>query len=118
MAIEIELDEITHDIKINGDISLVDSALQVKQNVKQALLLVYGEYFLGRQSGVPYYQQIFVKNPNPTIIDSIIKKTILSVEGVIKITSLNIQIDSANRELNVDFSALTRFGVISEVIEL
>ena len=88
----------------NGDLVLTQGADAVKQHVTQRLRMFTGEWFLNLSEGVPYFQNILVKNPNPDIVDSLIKDTILSTPGVDELLSFNLEYDAALRTLIVDFS--------------
>lgn len=88
----------------NGDLVLTTNSDAVKQHVTQRLRMFTGEWFLNLSEGVPYFQNILVKNPNPDIVDSLLKDTILSTPGVDELLSFNLDYDAALRTLIVDFS--------------
>jgi len=89
----------------NGDLVLNFGADAVKQHIGQRLKMFSGEWFLNLSEGVPYYQDILVKNPNPDIIDGIFKNVILSTPGVDELLTFNLNYDAALRTLSLDFSA-------------
>ena len=119
MSSDIALDKETHDLLIvKGDLLVVENGDYILQNVKQALLLVFGEWFLARTRGVPYMQQIFKKGFDPAVVNNAYTRAILSVEGVKKVISLDLDLDGSSRELTASFEALTTYGVIRETIEV
>lgn len=104
-------------LDINGDIDITDGKFSlttgvdaIAQRLKQRLGLFLGEWFLDKSRGLPYIQQILVKNPNPTVIDSIFKNEILSEVAVKELTSFELDLDEPTRLLTVNFSAKTDDG--------
>lgn len=114
--IDWKLDPLTHDIVIeNGDAVLIEDVegdpAQIEQHLKIKLWLFKGEWFLDTSVGVPYFEDILVKNPNIPNIESILKQKILSTPGVNEILEFSIAFDRQARNLTVDFKADTDFGV-------
>ena len=111
---DLKLDTTTHDLIIeNYDLVLVDGIDLVRQAIKQRLLLVLEEWFLDDTIGVPWYQYIFQKGADINRVKSILINTISGTEGVIKVTSLELNYNISNRNLTVDFSAQTNEGIIN-----
>ena len=77
--VDIRLDK-DGDIMVSpvGDISLTES---VRQAVLIRLRWIYQEWRLGPEMGFPWFEEIFVKNPNTVKIRSLIRDEILQVEG-------------------------------------
>ena len=118
MSSDLALDKATNDLLlVNGDLLVVSGGDYVLQNVKQAILLVFGEWFLARTRGVAYMQQIFKKGFDPSVVNNAFTRAILSVAGIKKIISLNLVLGS-DRELSVNFEALTIYGRIRETVEV
>ena len=111
---DLKLDTNNHDLIIeNYDLVLVDGIDLVRQAIKQRLLLVLEEWFLDDTIGVPWYQYIFQKGADINRVKSILINTISGTEGVIKVTSLELNYNINNRNLTVDFSAQTNEGIIN-----
>ena len=111
---DLKLDPTTHDLVIeNYDLVLVDGIDLVRQAIKQRLLLVLEEWFLDETVGVPWYQYIFQKGADINRVKSILINTINRTEGVIKITSFELDYNSVNRSLSVNFTAETNEGIIN-----
>ena len=62
-----------------GDISLTDS---IRQAVLIRLRWIYDEWRLGPQYGFPWFEEVFIKNPNIAKLKGIIAEEIMQVEGV------------------------------------
>lgn len=114
MSYDIQLDPLTHDLVIAppGDLQLVDGAARVAQQIKVTLLLFLGEWFLDTDFGVPYLEQVLVKNPNFAGVNALLRARILDVPGVTRIVSLAMDMDRQARTLSVTFSAETPFGLV------
>ena len=61
-----------------GDISLTES---VRQAVLIRLRWIYQEWRLGPEMGFPWFEEVFIKNPNTVKIRSLIRDEIMQVEG-------------------------------------
>ena len=111
---DIALNSKTHDIVIkDGDFLLINNAERIAQQIKVTILEWLGEWFLDVRDGVPYREQILVKNPNLNHIKSILSKKLIGVNGVDKVKSLNLDLNKQERILTVDFEVLTRYGLIT-----
>lgn len=105
--IDIKLDPITNDLVIEDyDFSLVESHQQISQNLSIRLKFFLGEWFLDIFEGVPYYQEIFVKNPNLILIENSIKEEIITTRGVQEIISFSSRYDRQKRLYSIVFSVL------------
>lgn len=111
---DIRLDEESGDLEIiNGDLVITEGSDATRQRLLQALRFFRGEWFLDLSRGVPYYQNILVKNPNPLIIESVLKQTILDVQGVLELTQFDLNYDNSTRKLALDFEVRTSEGLIN-----
>jgi hypothetical protein len=89
---------------INGD--------AIEQDIRTALRTFKGEYFLNTNVGLPYFQEIFKKGTSPLIIQNRFKTAILARPGVKNFESFEIEIDTALRQLNIEFTVNTDAGSI------
>lgn len=118
---DLALDPLTGDLKLsNGDLTLVKDADAVAQYLRQKLKLFQTEWFLDETVGIPYFDQVFVKNPKQVIIDSVFKTAILNTPGVVELLSYAALLDGPTRSLTLIFQARSRTGLIdfSETIEV
>lgn len=98
----------------NNDLQIVTGRDAIRQDVKQTLALMYGEWFLDTTKGIPYLQQILVKGPDLTAIQGIFIDAILSVNGVLELLTLAFDYDNEVRLLKITFQARTTDGIINE----
>ena len=69
------------DLKVSdtGDISLTES---VRQAILIRLRWIYSEWRLGPELGFPWFEEVFIKNPDIPKIKRLIRNEIMQVEGV------------------------------------
>lgn len=115
------------DIRLNddGDIYLNEGSSElttgqdsILQSLSQRINTFLGEWFLDTDLGVPWFEQILVKGPEPAILDAVLKRVILETPGILQLKTFDIQIDSALRKMKLVFDARTVDGDVnySEVV--
>lgn len=95
-----------------GDMRLIDGAERVRQQIAIKLKLWQGEWFLDTDFGTPYLAAILGKQLTLSGAIAAIRKSVLEVEGVRKITGLTYNFDSAARSIAVAFTAETPYGLV------
>lgn len=101
----------TNDLQItDGDLSLATGDVAIQQDLQQRLQLWLGEWFLDTTKGVPYRQQILIKNPNMDVVQSDITNTVTDTPGIEQILDINFAFDGPRRSLAVTVSAQTSSG--------
>lgn len=92
------LDLATHDLlTVNGNLALSADQTDKAQKIKTRLLLVKGEWFLNPDKGIPYFEDIFIKNPDFQVVKAHFVNTILDVPGVLSIKSIETSFNRAER---------------------
>lgn len=91
---DLELDLESHDLVIsNGDLKLLnDEGRVAQQTLKINLLFFRGEWFLDLDYGVPYLQTIFKKTTNKTMVDSIMRGTIINSYNIQSIETFRSEV--------------------------
>ena len=89
--------ELTED----GDIQIEDN---IAQNVRIALSWISGEWRLGPDIGLPYFDEILVKNPNLDLLKQDIANAILEVEGVTDAEVKDLTFDRKSRKITISFT--------------
>lgn len=101
----------------NGDIWIGDdgsSALltglaeATRQRLGIKLQLFLGEWFLNTRLGFPYYRDVLVKNPNFSVIRTLIRATALADAEVISVPLITMDFDSGARRLSVEIEVVIR----------
>lgn len=96
----------------DNELTLVIGADEVTQRVTQRLRTFRGEWFLDLDIGVPYYQEILIKNPSDTIVEGRLKAEITETPGVLEIELFELEIDAAERVATVETRILSVDGPI------
>lgn len=89
-----------------GDLQLATGSTEIAQHIKIRLRYFLGEWFLDQRLGVPYFDQILLKNPNTNVVTDLLRRATLSTPGVLDVSSLSFVFDSATRTLAVDLRAI------------
>jgi hypothetical protein len=108
-----------HDLALDllGRAVLVDGAARVGQQIKVTLLTFLGEWFLDTSFGVPYFDQVLVKNPDRAAVEAVFRARILDVPGVSRVRRLALAIDRVRRVLSVEFEAESAYGLATGTAE-
>lgn len=108
-----------NDIFVTGyGIARTDGREQIAQRIKTRLQLFFGEWFLDRNAGVPWLEQILIKNPRATIVQGVLKQTIIRTPGVLELTAFSITDINQERAVSVNFTVRTTDGTITDQIEV
>jgi len=94
----------------HGKKDILQGNLAIAQMVKNALLMTQGDWFLDRSHGLPYFSESFLHKVNLSLIKSLIKNTILGVQGVQSILDFTTTIDDRKRSLGINCIILTNTG--------
>lgn len=108
---DILLDSDTGDIFLPGsDLILTSGQEAIEQHLRQRLQTFFGEWFLDGRIGVPYFQQILKKNPDLTVVDSLLKKEIIDTQGIEELTQFSANLNKSTRKLEINFEVRTIEG--------
>lgn len=127
MSFDLALNRLTHDMEfhISEDSTgskfrfwFIDGTDKIAQQIKINLLSFLGEWFLDLRYGVPYLEEILVKNPRMASVETIFRNHISSVPDVIRVTNLGLSWNRQLRILGVEFICETNLGPIKESIKL
>jgi len=110
-ACELAIDPATYDIAI--PFRLVRGADAIAQRIRTRLLFFSGEWFLDKRLGIPYFDQILVKNPRLPVVNEIFRKAVKGVPGVASVSNVSTTItDRLARVGTVDFEATLDDGLV------
>lgn len=93
----------------DGDIRLTDS---IEQAIRIRIKWFLNEWRLGPKFGIPYYDEFFIKNPSKILMSGRLRTAIESVDEVVSVKSLSLDIDSRLRILSVRYTAETTNGEV------
>lgn len=109
-----------HDILVeNFDFVILNDGIdRVVQDLRIRLWFFLGEWFLNISAGVPFYQDIKIKNPDLNAIEAIFKEVIFNTDDVLEIISFDLDFNSAQRKMTVQFEVNTTFGRTGTITEV
>lgn len=87
-----------------GDIALTDS---LAQKIRIRLLWLAEEWRWDREEGLPYQEELFIKNPDTDIFARRIREAIFEVEGVTGIRNVLINVDPRTRKAQIEYVVLS-----------
>lgn len=123
MSYDLALGRTSHDLALDKkhtsvDLTWIDNAERIAQQIKITLLMWQGEYFLDTTFGVPYLDDILIKNPARASLESLLRARILAVPGVSRVVRLQLHIERDARTLAVTFDVQTAFGNLNRSLTL
>ena len=102
---DLQLDT-TGDLLVQDDeLKLVIDDDAIVQHTSIRLRFFQGEFFLDTRLGVPYFDQILIKNPDLVAIRGILREAILETPGIQALDAFTTDFDAATRKLTVTFTA-------------
>lgn len=113
------------DIRItrDGDLDLTPNGdIQKTSSMQQAILIhlrwIFSEWRLGPDYGFPYWEDVFIKNPDIERIKRDIRMEIMKVEGVRFATVDRVDYDPAGRSASFTYTAVTDEERFTEEVTL
>ena len=98
-----------------GDIMLTGS---VRQAIRIRLLWFFREWRFAPELGVPYFEDILIKNPNMNRVRRNIRNEVMSVDEVRDVRHLTIDIGAQSRRAVIRFEAVTSEEIYREEVEI
>ncbi|WP_369586092.1 hypothetical protein [Kingella oralis] len=116
MSVDLKLDA-SHDLDFaDGRLHFVAGEQRIRQQVVITLKTFLGEWFLDNTHGVPYLENILVKNPNRAEVEAILRAKIKAVPNVAGVPKMQLLLNHPTRSLVTVFEIETDDGrVIAEV---
>lgn len=115
---DLTIDQDTGDLFLDEtDLTLTSGQEAIRQHLSQRLRTFVGEWFLDLTEGIPYFQHILKKRPDPVIVDSVFKKEIIDTPGIKKLLDFDLDLDASTRVLTLTFRAETIEGSVIDFSE-
>lgn len=99
----------------DNDIFLVDS---VAQKIKIRLLWFEKEWRWNREQGLPYFEDILVKDYDVNHIESIIRQCIFEIEEVTEVKEVKLTVNHQARVATIKFVAICDLETIREEVAI
>lgn len=105
------VDRVTGDLATTADGTQVGRTLRtidtLEQRIRTRMQTFMGEWYLNEEMGVPYFQEVLVKNPDVARVRALLLAALLSVEGVKQVTKFNVAFIPGDRRFAVDFHCIS-----------
>lgn len=98
-----------------GDIVLENSTVQ---KIRIRLLWFEGEWRWNVDEGLPYMENLLVKNPDTDYFESIVREKIFEVDEVVDVKDVHITYDNKTRDAVIRYVALTDHETIKEEVRI
>jgi hypothetical protein len=109
---DLQIDNAGELVYANGDLVLLDGDDAIQQQLRIALRMFQGEWFLSPTEGVPYIGQVLTKTPRMSAVTLVLRKAILAVPGIEEIKTFDVQFDATARQLFLTFDARLASGTV------
>lgn len=96
-----------------GDISLVES---VAQKIKIRLRWWLGEWRWDEDEGLPYRDDLFIKNPDTDGFEMAVREKIFEIDEITEVKDVSVTYDRKTRVGKIKFEALTDTETIKEEV--
>lgn len=112
---DLKLDD-NYDISVEGGtFSSIENPDLVAQKLLLLHTLVLGEWDFDVTAGLPWFDDILVKNPNLPVIELAFRQQILSIDQIDAIDEFEIDLDDGTGVLDVSYAVTLRDGSTAEV---
>lgn len=99
----------------DGDIRLENS---VRQKIRIRILWFAGEWRWNEELGMPYYENLLIKNPDTEHFEDALREAIFDVDEVTEVQDVEVDYDSQTREAVIRYTALTDLETIKEELRI
>lgn len=93
-------------VEATGDIEIPPRVVRGVEAIRLRLVarlkFFKAEWFLDKRQGMPYFEAVFVKNPDVSLVQSIFRRAILRTPGVSSIARMTTSFDRSARSFVVD----------------
>lgn len=101
------------DIDLTGDqFSLVDGDDAIKQQLSIRYQFIRGEWDNDTRIGIPYFEEIWIKNPDYNVIRGLFRQATVTTPGIDTVNTLSITVDKTTRTASISLRALKKDGEI------
>ncbi len=85
----------------NDDLEIIEGLDEIAQDLDTRLNFWKGEWFLDTRLGVPWLEKVLGQKPRLPVVKNVIRNVALDTPGVIAITDLTLEYESAVRTLSI-----------------
>lgn len=111
------LDVDTHDLVLDESRNLVFTQTpeeMLSQRLTCKLKAFLGEWYLDRRVGVPYFEEVLVKNPNVAKIRALLLSVVTNDPQVARVLAFDVNFEPRTRDFLVNFKVQAHDGTEAE----
>lgn len=97
----------------NGDFATISGGDAVPQGIKIRLQMFRGECYLNEDAGVPYFDNILIKNPDPLLVRALLTEAISATPDVTAVLAADLELDGETREASISYTVDTEYSTVS-----
>lgn len=98
---------------VGGTYRLVAGVDHLRNKIRQRCRFFLGEWWLDPRQGIPYRRDVFVKNPNVTVVRSIFRRVLSTTPGVKVVRRFALTIESSTRKMKIDYEVTGTDGELA-----
>jgi hypothetical protein len=91
-------------------LNLITDEAAIEQQVRIRCLFFFEEWFLDLRQGIPYFRDVYVKNPNLDLVRSLFRTAILGTPRISTVPTIVLELDKSTRALTISFTATMDTG--------
>jgi hypothetical protein len=91
----------------SGGAELASGVDAIKQHLRLRFSMIRGEWFRDATVGTPWFEKIFVKNPDLAVLRALFRRIALGTPGVDKLNELVLDYTASTRTLTVRMVAFS-----------
>jgi hypothetical protein len=95
---------------VAGSTTMIEGPPAIRQKLSTRYQFFLAEWFLDLRQGVPYYRDVFLKDPNIDVIRSLFRKLTIETPGVLSVPRYRALFNESARTLAFDFAAKVTGG--------
>jgi len=116
---DLQIDPLNNDDIVieQGDLVVVRDLPYAGQRMRIRLDFQQGEWFLNLDEGIPYRQEIFVRNPNLSVISAVLRDRIISMPEITRLQTFELTFDNVTGILRLSFLAISIYGPVQAEAE-
>jgi hypothetical protein len=107
---DIELTGDTRSPAGGGSYVIVESIQQIRQRIAARFQFFAGEWFADLRQGIPYYREVFVRNPTGAAVRTLLRSVVLTTPGVLSCPRFDVTFDPSARRARALFEAICNGG--------
>ncbi len=97
---------------VGGSVAIIEGPPAIRQKLSARFKFFLGEWFLDLRQGVPYYRDVFLKEPNLDVVRSLFRKLIIETPGVLSLVTFTVSYNEARRSMAFAFQAKVDGGEV------